>query len=396
MRAAKGEGSIFKTANGYRGYVTVGGMRKYFSGKTKVEASAKRQELLQRKKKGTLTAGRSMTVEQWLTHYMTSIADLRPKTQTMDEWVIRKHLIPMFGQTPLDKLTLEQVEEWVASLGLKPSSVRRYVAPLRAAIEEAVRRGKVGHNVVHGLKLPKVGRRDTSAYSEEDRDAILAAATGWNRARWYIGLVFGIRPAEVLGLTWPMFDANAGTLTLRYQLLRITGRGLILQDATKTEAGERVIRLPRRMVAMLLEHRKEQMLCMAELGDEWKPWEFDGQPVPLMFTQANGRPISPELDTKRWKALLASAGLGDERRYKARHTGATHLLQASGGDVALVADILGHSDASFTMRTYVHPMEKRAAELAEKMDAPYGAPYEPDDPRSTAERDRTGSAESRG
>lgn len=175
-----------------------------------------------------------------------------------------------------------------------------------------------------------------------------------------------------------MFDAAAGTLTIRYQLLRVTGRGLIHQDDTKTGAGERILHLPKHLTAMLLEHRQEQMLRMAELGDEWTVWEYGGMPVPLMFTQRNGRPISPELDTTNWKRLLTAAGLPADRRYKARHTGASHMILQSGGDVALTAYMLGHADASFTLRTYVHPLAERAAELAEMMDAPYGAPYDAD------------------
>ena len=46
-RAAKGEGSAFKTSAGvYRGYVTVDGKRKYFSAKTKSEAAQKKRQLL--------------------------------------------------------------------------------------------------------------------------------------------------------------------------------------------------------------------------------------------------------------------------------------------------------------------------------------------------------------
>lgn len=385
VRAAKGEGSVFKTPTGYRGYVTIGGKRKYFSGKTKAEAAQKKRELLQRKEKGTLTAGRTMTVGVWLNHWSTSIAKHRPKTSDVNRWVIDKHLIPNFGSTPLDKLTQEQVEEWIGALRLKPSSVRRYVAPLHAALEEAVRRGRVGYNVVDRIEMPKLGRRDTSAFSTEDRDAILAAATGWNRARWHLGLKLALRPSEMTGLTWPMFDPDAGSLTIRYQLLRAKGRGLYHQDDAKTDAGERVIHLPKSLIAMLLEHRQEQMLRMAELGDEWQAWEFDGQPVPLIFTQMNGRPISPELDATNWKRLLSAAGLPEERRYKARHTGASHLLLQSGGDVALTAYVLGHADASFTLRTYVHPLAERAVNLAEQMDAPYGAPYDAGIERDGAE-----------
>ena len=83
---------------------------------------------------------------------------------------------------------------------------------------------------------------------------------------------------------------------------------------------------------------------MAEMGEEWVGWEFNGQPVALVFTQTNGRPIDTHMDTRAWHALLTAAGLAEVRRYKARHTAASHLVVDSGGDVAVTAKIRGHAD----------------------------------------------------
>jgi integrase len=180
-------------------------------------------------------------------------------------------------------------------------------------------------------------------------------------------------------LTWPDVDVRTRKLTIRHQLLRATGKGLYLQDAAKTNAGDREILLPKSLATMLRDHRKEQLELMAEMGDEWVGWEFDGQPVALVFAQANGRPIGAHTDTKDWHALLTAAGLTEVRRYKARHTAASHLVVDSGGDVAVTAKILGHADSGFTYRTYVKPLAAREQALADKMDeprAPYRAPYD--------------------
>lgn len=133
---------------------------------------------------------------------------------------------------------------------------------------------------------------------------------------------------------------------------------------------------------------------MSEMGEEWVGWEFEGQPVALMFPQANGKPIDARMDTAIWKALLTSAGLAEVRRYKSRHTAASHMVVDSGGDVAVTAKILGHADAGFTYRTYVKPLEEREQALMDKMDepsAPYAAPYG----RSDTEHERTAEASER-
>jgi len=387
MRAAKGEGSSFKSKSGsnkgkYRGYVTVNGKRVYTSWMaTKTELAQAKRELLNRRDDGKLVAGKKATTAAWMTHWLENVRKARPTTYAMDKWVIDTKIIPELGMIKIDKLTAERIEQWVTDLNVKPSSQRRYLAPMKTALEVAFMRGHIPFNPAARVELEAQGKANTSAFSREDRDALLAAAQGPNRARWHIGLRMGLRPAEVLGLSWPDFDKKAGTLTVRNQLLRATGTGLYLQSAPKTEAGERVIRLPKTLVELITEHRREQMLSRAQQADDWVGWDFDGQPVALMFTQPNGKPIGARTDTLAWRKLLEAAGLSEERRYKARHTAATHMLNDSGNDVAVTAKNLGHSDAGFTYRTYVHPLEDRERAMAERMDAPapYVAPYEVSD-----------------
>lgn len=384
---AKGEGGgPFKAGSGWRAYVTVNGKRVYTKVyPTKAAAGAAKKELIDRRDQGRLAVGASGTLGQWLTHWHENIADHAKKTFAMDKWVIETKIIPALGTKKLSSLTEEDIEEWVRGLGVAPSSQRRYLAPMKTALNVAVKRGKIGFNPAERVQLGPAKRKGkVDAFSREDRDAILAATTGRrNAVRWHLSLRLGIRPAEALGLTWPDFDEAAGTLTIRHQLLRATGFGLYLQDATKSAAGERVIRLPKSLVRMLAEHRRIQLQEIARHPERFV-FEHEGQPVALMFTQLNGRPIDVKMDTKHWREILDAAGLPVERRYKTRHTGASHMIVDSGGDVAVVAKVLGHADPAFTYRTYVHPLEEREADLAARMDAadnapaPHRAPHAPD------------------
>jgi integrase len=376
-RRPKGDGSMFPYKGGYRGYVTrPDGGRVYFTAKTKAEAGAKKRELAQARDNDELVPGGAPTVEQWMRHWLQTIADLRPTTRQTHEWVIERKIAgTRLGMARLNKLTPEHAEQWIRDLGVKPASVRRYVAPVRASLNVAIQRGHLRSNPFELVVLPKRERSRSTSMSAEDVDAVLAAAADVrNRARWHLALRLGLRPGEALGLTWPDFDRNRGVLRIRHQLLYAKGTGIYLQDATKTAAGARTIRLPQFMIAMLEEHRQEQAVDFIDGG--WVGWEFDGHPVSLMFAQQNGRPIQARMDTAEWKALLAAAGLPPDRRYVMRHTAATHMLLLSGGDVALAAKQLGHADSSFTYRTYIHPLAQAEEELAAAMDgAPYAAPY---------------------
>jgi integrase len=360
--------------------VTVNGKRAYTKiYPTKAAASAAKKELIARRDDGRLTPGATGTLGQWMMHWLDNVAQHRPKTYAMDKWVIETKILPTLGPVKLSGLTEEHLEQWLAELKVAPSSQRRYLAPMKTALNLAVKRGKIGFNPAERVELAPVKKADTTAFSRLDRDAILKAATGRNSVRWHLSLKLGVRPAEALGLTWPDFDEDAGTITIRHQMLRATGFGLYLQDAAKTDAGERVIRLPKTLTAKLVEHRREQMLEIAQRPDRYV-FEKDGQPVALMFTLPNGRPIDVKVDTRHWHALLTAAGLPNVRRYQSRHTAASHLLVDSGGDVAVTAKILGHADAAFTYRTYVHPLEEREAELMARLDAPAAPHRAPDAP----------------
>jgi integrase len=73
----------------------------------------------------------------------------------------------------------------------------------------------------------------------------------------------------------------------------------------------------------------------------------------LVFTTPTGTPVDHRNDYRRWKALLAKAGVRDVRLHDARHTTITLLAQA-GVSRGTIAMIVGHDDPAFTERVYTH------------------------------------------
>ena len=53
----------------------------------------------------------------------------------------------------------------------------------------------------------------------------------------------GLRRGELLALRWSDYDETAGTLTVCGKVVRVTGKGLVRDDETKTAAGRRTIAL---------------------------------------------------------------------------------------------------------------------------------------------------------
>lgn len=104
-------------------------------------------------------------------------------------------------------------------------------------------------------------------------------------------------------------------------------------------------------------HRAVQAEERLRAGGLWE------EPIPrLVFTTFLGRPLDGPTVTKTFQDLLAKAGLGRLTYHELRHGCAT-LLLASGTDIAVVRDILGHSTIALTADTYaaVLPSLQRAA-----------------------------------
>ncbi len=86
----------------------------------------------------------------------------------------------------------------------------------------------------------------------------------------------------------------------------------------------------------------------------------------LIVVDKLGGPLHPETLSSRWKSLVARAGLRYIRLHDARHTCGA-LLHLQGVPVAVISAWLGHADAAFPMRTYVHSQHRALLAAAESM-----------------------------
>ena len=81
-------------------------------------------------------------------------------------------------------------------------------------------------------------------------------------------------------------------------------------------------------------------------------WQGDGTVV----CDELGRAYYPTTLSYMWRNALADAGLPHVRLHDARHTCGT-LMHLNGVPIAVIAAVLGHTDASFTQRVYAHSQE---------------------------------------
>lgn len=127
------------------------------------------------------------------------------------------------------------------------------------------------------------------------------------------------------------------------------------QDTTKNKSSERIIQVPRDMIELLAEYKKEQLQMRLKVGDKWNE---SGK----IFTTPFGDPIHPDSLSSWFSKFIKKNNLPDIHLHSLRHTNAT-LLIANGTNIRTVAKRLGHASPTTTGNIYAHAI-KTADEMA--------------------------------
>src|SRR6266516_7674123 len=125
-----------------------------------------------------------ITFGEYALAWLDSRADLKPKTRHQYNSLLKLHIMPTWRTVPLAKVTFEGLTRWVSQLSLNDlgaSAIRQSVFVMSAALDHAVRSGRIRANPARGLGLPRVQRRDYIFLTHNQLHA-LASATG----RWRV------------------------------------------------------------------------------------------------------------------------------------------------------------------------------------------------------------------
>ena len=277
--------------------------------------------------------------------YLAAKAGRAPRTVETYERAVRKIIIPRIGDLTVSEATADRLQRFIdviaSEVGVGTAKTVRSV--LSGMMGLAARADAVGHNPVR--ELAPLEQRSTGAtpIPLDDLAGILAKLRGDQRAHELdlVDLVefvagTGVRISEACGLAWDDVDLGACTATIRANAVRATGRGVIRQLHTKTDAGTRRIRIPGSVLGVLGDRRVR------------------GGPNPhgLVFPTILGNLRDPRNTARDWAQARSRLGIGDYSFHSFRKTVATALDQA-GLSARDIAEYLGHADPSLTMSTYM-------------------------------------------
>jgi integrase/recombinase XerD len=225
-------------------------------------------------------------------------------------------------------------------LRTKPRSAARLLSSLKRFYRFAVREGRIGVDPTLEIDAPRLPRGLPKNLTESDVEALLLApdvntALGLrDRAMLETLYASGLRVSELVGLTHPHMNLNAG-------VLRVLGKGA---KERLVPLGEEALEWIRRYVAQA------------------RPTLLSGHVTDVLFVTARGGGMTRQAFWNLVKRYAATAGIRHSiSPHTLRHAFATHLIN-HGADLRVVQMLLGHSDIS-TTQIYTHVARERLKRL---------------------------------
>jgi integrase len=289
--------------------------------------------------------------EEWLA---SSAPGLKPRTVSGYRSLLKNHILPAFGTTPLAKIRPVDVRRWVANLsneGMSSSRVRSSYFLLQAVLRAAVESAYIGRSPCLGVKLPRAVVREMLFLSAEEVRSIAAAVPDQYRSLIYLLAYGGIRWGEAAALRRKRVNVLRQRVEVAESLSDVDGT--LYFGPTKTHQARQVA-LPKSLNDQLRAHL-----------ESYVPKGRDA----LVFTSPEGDPLRlPNFRRRVWWPALDVAGISRAVRiHDLRHTCAS-LLIAQGAHPKAIQQHLGHSSISVTMDRYGHLFPDDQERLAAALD----------------------------
>ena len=300
--------------------------------KEQTRAGAERQEReirnrLENAGSKDVLARKTMTfMEFWPIFYETHVViNNKPSEASSKNKIMRNHLLPRFGGTLLENITVLDVEKFKAELvglGYQNKTVNNCLTVLRTILNAAVSWDFLLKSPQ--IKLLRVGPQEFRFLSfEESKEFIKICPPGW-RPMVVFALHTGLRIGELLALRWTNIDLKAKLMRVRYS----NWEGTI-----GTTKNGKIRDIPLNDLAL---HSLKQVFSADD----------------LVFGDKNGNPFTYRQANYALEKACRGTSFKGVQWHTLRHTFASHLAMR-GVPLRAIQDLLGHSTQVMTER-YAH------------------------------------------
>ncbi|MBZ5643701.1 MAG: site-specific integrase [Acidobacteriia bacterium] len=264
------------------------------------------------------------TFRQRFTFWEENIAcHYKPATRTTMLCHNTKHLIPDFGDLPLDQITQDLVQRFITKLhkaGLSPKSIRNIVGVIKLIVDQRIAKD-------WQLKLPDNPQHEQPYFTLEQMLLIIAAAPEKYKVLFMVLAFTGMRIGEAVGLHIEDVDLVNNVITIR----RSVWGGK--EQAPKTQNANRRVTIDQNLANALKAH-------------------INGKTSGRLFESKKKNPVCANNIAKRiLKPILTKLKL--QGSFHSFRHGRVSILQQNGVPGDLVKEWIGHSTLRITSR-YTH------------------------------------------
>lgn len=335
----------------------------------------------------------SALAEAWLEDV--GAARMATNSKQLYRDAVTNYVLPALGGYQLRELSVGRVDTALRSVRTHkgPGAAKTMRSTLSGMLGKAVRLGAMSTNPIRDTTTINREAKKVRALTLDEQYRVMDMPRTMKRAMeldmpdlidWMLGT--GMRIGEACAIRDDVLDLDAGTVEVNATIIRVKGKGLVVQERPKTEAGWRVLALPADLVDMVRRRRTElerlipAVVTMLDNDQKFRQVKNPG----MVFASPLGHLRDPSNTNKDLREVLDSIDCEtcghtgfqfdehgrhklDESRHPIRcsegpfswvhshvfrKTVATRLDDA-GFTARQIADVLGHSQPSMTQDVYM-------------------------------------------
>ena len=369
----KKNGTTVYRANIYLGVDQVTGkkVKTSVTGRTRKEVKLRIKEAQHDFKTNGKTVTKAVPVENykelaelWLKSYEMTV---KPQTFIATKRMIHNHLIPVFGDIKLDKLSVSYIQGFINDLSKEFAHFGTVHSINKRVLQYGVSLQLIPFNPARDVILPKVVKPDNKAIKFIDYDNLKALMSYMEKLSnkkysyyfdyvlYSVLLATGCRFGEAIALTWSDIDFENATIDINKNY----NRSVDIVGTPKSKAGFRVISIDQKTVNLLRLYKNRQRQLFTDISSEAPEVVFATPTRKYQNTAIRQESLDrrlKEIDCPRFTF------------HAFRHTHASLLLNA-GISYKELQYRLGHGTLAMTMDIYSHlskDKEKESVSYYEK------------------------------
>lgn len=339
---------------------------------TKKEATEKSDEIYYSKQNGKYLKPNKMKLSQFLDEWLANKKiEVRPKTLSGYAQVLRLYVKPYIGEFLLKEITCKEINNMNIQLKNKNYSsytIKHANAALKASLNYAKSEKYIKTSPYEdGVKTIELEEKEVEILEDNEIKKFYQAIKGTRfESAYVLMLSSGLRPGEVLALTWDNVYIEKKEIFITEGIQRIkkyepnkNNKSELVFGPPKTKKSVRIIYLTDRAVESLKRHKEKhdkqiEFLCKERVNRN------------LLFYTYSGTPIDPKNLYRDFKKILRENNITEIKLHALRHTFATVALEA-GVPMKSIQAYLGHAHYSTTADIYTKHRKKLAKEGISKI-----------------------------